>query len=257
MKQVKSYGTLQPTYSLPEDVSISTDTVQYNPSSKYKIYVQLEPPEVLGSNVTNIIKHQHNFDLILAWHKDILNNCLKSKRFIFGSCWIDFDSFKPEKQNEVSFLMSNKSFAPGHIFRHQILQRINGIDEINGFKIRTIVTPPRIESKNIIFEHAKFSIIVENAKHDNWITEKLIDCFATRTIPIYYGCPNVGEFFNEKGVIMFDTISDLDRILNSITPKMYEDLTEIMEENYNKSIQYFNFQERVKTEIENFINSSN
>lgn len=255
MKQIRSFGTLLPTYSLSEQVSVSTDTVQYDPSCKYKVYVQLEPPEVLGSNVQNIIAHQNNFDLILAWHKDILNNCSKSKRFIFGSCWIDIKNFISEKQNEVSFLMSNKGFAPGHMFRHQVYKKLNGVEKINGFKIRSIMTPPRIETKDIVFKHAKFSIIIENAVHENWITEKFIDCVATKTIPIYYGAPNIGDFFNEKGILKFNTIEELNNILNTITPQTYDELSEVIEENYNKSFQYFDFHERVQEEINIFIKS--
>ena len=255
MKQVKSFGTLRPEYFLDEQVSISTDTAQFDSESKYKVFVQLEPPEVVNCLNSVIANHQH-FDLILAWHKDILTNCPNAKRFIFGSCWIDLDTFVPDKQNEISFLMSNKAFAPGHKFRHEIFRYLNQ-DTINGFSIRKIMTPPRIDNKDIIFKHAKFSIIVENAVHDNWITEKLIDCLATKTIPIYYGCSNVGEFFNEKGILRFHSIEELNTILNTITPALYDELSDVINENYTKSLEYLNFQERVKNEVINLIKIGN
>ena len=34
------------------------------------------------------------------------------------------------------------------------------------------------------------------------------------TIPIYWGCPNISEFFNTKGIIFFDTKEQLNTIIN-------------------------------------------
>ena len=201
MYKATTYGELHPNLEFEELVSISTDTTIFNPKAKYKILLQLEPPEVRNTT-HNIIRDSKNFDLILSWNEDVIDNCNNAKKFIFGSCWIDHNNFKSDKKNEISFLMSNKSFAPGHKFRHSIWDFLKNYEN-NIFTIKKIKSPPRIESKNIIFENAKFSIIIENVKRKNWITEKLIDCFATKTIPIYYGCPNVGEWFDTNGIITF------------------------------------------------------
>ena len=49
-----------------------------------------------------------------------------------------------------------------------------------------------------------FSFAMENATYPNMFTEKITDCFMTGTIPIYYGILNIGDFFNEEGIIMLD-----------------------------------------------------
>jgi hypothetical protein len=250
--QVKSFGWARPETLYSEDVSLSFDTTQHSKSSKIKVLVQVEPSEII--DIKNIIiNEQNNFDLILAWDENILNSCSNAKKFIFGSCWIDFKTFKENKKNEISFISSNKRQTTGHQFRHQILSKYSNIENINGFSFKKIYTPPRIENKNILFENAKFHVVVENTSKTNWITEKIIDCFATKTIPIYYGCPNIGEFFNEKGVLKFNTLEELDNILNTITPEIYDNLEEVINENYEKSKEYFDFHERLKREIENYI----
>ena len=63
----------------------------------------------------------------------------------------------------------------------------------------------------------RFSIVIENCKRDYWFTEKLIDCLRTGTIPIYWGCPSIGDFFDIRGFILFDDINDLENILNNLT----------------------------------------
>jgi hypothetical protein len=42
---------------------------------------------------------------------------------------------------------------------------------------------------------------MENATYSNMFTEKITDCFMTGTIPVYYGMHNIGDFFNEDGII--------------------------------------------------------
>ena len=87
----------------------------------------------------------------------------------------------------------------------------------------------------------------------NWITEKVIDCFATKTIPIYYGAPNIGDFFNKDGIIVFNSIDELNVILNSLPPNFYESKRAAIEENYERSKQYYDFHKRVEGEINNLI----
>ena len=46
-----------------------------------------------------------------------------------------------------------------------------------------------------------FSIAIENGNYETYFTEKLLDCFATGTIPVYLGAPDIGEYFNKDGII--------------------------------------------------------
>ena len=252
MFYAKSFGILHSPHYYSEQVSVSFDTVRFDSESKYKILVQIEPPEVTNI-VRQIIDNQHHFDLILAWNKDILDSCPNAKRFIFGTCWIDFDRFTPDKKNEISFITSNKTFAPGHQLRHQVHSYLNQFETIGDFSIRNILTPPRIDSKNVLFENAKFSIVIENAYRENWLTEKIVDCFYTQTVPIYKGCPNIGDFFNEQGVITFNTLDELKSILHSLTPEKYDSLSDILLENKNKTIQCIELHDRIKGEIDELI----
>jgi hypothetical protein len=66
-----------------------------------------------------------------------------------------------------------------------------------------------------------FSIIIENSKEDYMFTEKLIDCFLTGTIPIYYGCPSIGLFFNDKGILHFNNYKECIDILKNISSELY------------------------------------
>jgi hypothetical protein len=240
----KCFGTLSCDLQFMDNVSISYDTLSYDPSAKYKILVQIEPPEIL--NLTDsIINNSHNFDLILSWDNNILTNCNNSKKFIFGSSWINEDKFISNKSNQISFLTSNKLFgnAVGHKLRHEVFDKLS--DTYNDFTTLKLMTPPRIEDKSIMFTEAKYSIIIENVSSPNWITEKLIDCLITKTIPLYWGCPNIGEYFNESGILTFTTFDELLILLNNLTVGHYESLVDVVNDNYIKSLEYVDFHSRV------------
>ena len=63
----------------------------------------------------------------------------------------------------------------------------------------------------------RYHFCIENIKRDYWFTEKLIDCFVTGTIPIYWGCPSI-----------FDNISELPEFKQCTSDIMMECLNALM-----------------------------
>ena len=254
LKLSKSFGILNHEKYYEKKVSVSFDTIIYDENAEIKVLVQIEPPEVY--NLTNsIIKNRKNFDLILTWRDDILEICENSKKFFFGSCWVDLNKINIEKKDEISFITSDKRFTPGHIMRHEFLKKYENVEQINGFSFKKILTPPRVENKNFLFENAKFHVVIENVSRNNWFTEKLIDCFATNTIPIYCGCPNISEIFDVNGMFRFKNLDELHEILYNLDNKCYENKLESIHKNYNTSKEYFDFHGRIESEIKEFISN--
>ena len=93
---------------------------------------------------------------------------------------------------------------------------------------------PIIES----LENYMFSIIVENFQDELYFTEKILNCFATGTIPIYLGATHIGEKFNLDGVIQFNTIEELSPILNSLSEELYRSKINAIQDNFNRCKQY-------------------
>lgn len=50
----------------------------------------------------------------------------------------------------------------------------------------------------------RYSIAVENSAYTNYFTEKISDCFLAGAMPIYAGCPNIADFFDERSFIRID-----------------------------------------------------
>ena len=45
------------------------------------------------------------------------------------------------------------------------------------------------------------TLLWSRLQYETYFTEKLLDCFATGTIPVYLGAPDIGKYFNKDGII--------------------------------------------------------
>ena len=88
----------------------------------------------------------------------------------------------------------------------------------------------------------RYSIIIENDESDYFFSEKITNCFAAQTIPIYVGAKKIGQFFNKDGIIQISSgqLSDLDEILKCCTPRNYEERIPAILDNYERVHQYKN-----------------
>lgn len=199
---------------------------------KYKIGWLLESPELNRRFHNWIEKNNDKFDIVLTNNKKLLN---KGKNFIFcptGGCWIEKEDQKIwEKSKLTSIIASGKKQTYGQKLRHHIIQDNKDIDVYGrGYN--------PINYKLKALKDYMFSITIENCKEDYYFTEKLIDCFMTGTIPIYWGCPSIGKFFNSKGIIEIDNINDYLNIKKELNKKIYKEKIPYIKENFEEAKKY-------------------
>lgn len=70
----------------------------------------------------------------------------------------------------------------------------------------------RVADKHAFESRHKFSICFENGAHSGYTTEKLVQAFEARTVPIYWGDPRVGEVFNKRAFIDASDFDSLDQV---------------------------------------------
>jgi hypothetical protein len=224
-----------------------SDPIWINDPSIFKVAVQAEPPSVNNYSVEKyLLNNGRKYNLILSYYESILTNLDNSVLNYFGGTWIkeiktDFDKFKT-----VSFITSDKNFAVGHKVRMKIIELLKGKFDLYGRGFN------EISNKMIGLENYMFSIVIENEFMKNWFTEKIVDCFMTKTVPIYKGCPNLGDFYEEKGIIKFETIEELDQILTSLNHDKYQSMLESIEKNYQSALIDQPFEKRVENTIKKY-----
>lgn len=230
-----------------------------NPSltDNFKILWVIEPNEI--SHIReSVIKNHKNFNVILTWDTEILSKCSNSHLYPFGTSWILDYSFN-DKEYKITTLIGGKSSLIGHKIRHKLPQLLKGsripVDIFNSLNLPNLnlgnfkkIKDPN--KKNELF-YSQYHIAIENINYNNYFSEKLIDCFQTKTIPIYFGAPNIGDFFDIRGMFIIENYEDILSLIDTITPETYNSKLEFIESNYVKSMEYSNFRERIKTTILN------
>jgi len=232
-------------------VAISHSVPTIDSNADYNVLCLLESESIVPNFSDNEL---NKFDLIITWREDILNRFSNSIKMIYGTTWIDQSKLNFKKEDKVSFLLSDKNFTKGHKLRQELYQVLSQINDLNGLSLFSIKTPPRINFKEEVLNSYKFSIIIENEKNNNYITEKIIDCFATKTIPIYWGSPNISEYFDANGIITFNSFSNFFEIVSKINNNTYNYLNEAIENNYNESKKYWSYWERIEDIIRKELN---
>lgn len=207
-----------------------------------------EPPELNSRwlNPMDIVNNYSKFSLILASNPIILNNCPNSYRFPFGGRMVESLSIEPKK-DKVTFLCGHKNYLPGHILRHNILFQQEMVSNLN---LEFYLSIPR---KHDVFRDSKFSIVIENTQNMNYFTEKIVDCILLKTIPIYWGCPNISDFFDMRGILQFNRIEGLSGILENLTGSYYDDNIGSVNENFIRAMNYNDFYLRVSNIIRTYI----
>jgi glycosyltransferase involved in cell wall biosynthesis len=185
-----------------------------------------------------VIQNHHKFTKILGWHESL--HSLPNFEFFpitEISQWnllpekLDINKFKIyNKSKQISFIASNKNMCPGHQLRLECLNEVSNLKldiDIFGRGINPI------SSKLDGLKNYYYSIAMENEQLPFYFTEKIIDCFLSGTIPIYYGCSNIENYFNPKGIISFNNKKELIDILNNLDSKFYDNNIEAIKENYD------------------------
>ena len=251
--------------NVPEEfdspVEIYIDNTYYHETKSIKILGLCEPPDILTTMVDYAIKNYRKYDYILTSNERVLNECPNARFFLFGTTWIgpDYDLTK-EKEFSISTIVGFKSMTEGHRLRHKLFSAKDKIllpkkfytSQHGGPKSDLILR----DSKYPLFD-SQFHIVVENSNLKNLFSEKVLDCFRTKTIPIYYGCRNLGDFFDSRGFYIANNLEHIIEICNSINESTYNNAKEFVDINYEKSAAYLDFGKNLGEKVKSILSSTN
>ncbi|MEO1045680.1 MAG: glycosyltransferase family 10 [Pseudomonadota bacterium] len=173
----------------------------------------------------NIHKAQGEHTIVLTHNRDYIENPPGNRQYIEAAAlcptWTverNYDYLRTnhvtEKTHLLSWVTSNASIMPQHRYRLRFLQKLKQstlpLDLYGrGFS-------PIADKWNGIAPY-RYSIAFENAFMENYVTEKIMDCFVAETMPLYVGAPNVTDFFPKESMVIIDPDDpDIIRILEDI-----------------------------------------
>jgi hypothetical protein len=250
---------LKPLRVLPEDgveVTMFTEKDLFSPivdmvNTKYKIALIAECRAVHPFVLEHTKRVEHKFDYIFTCDPDLL---ARGPKYVHTVPLGANTAFKYSEQQiyEKSKLVSIIASKKGHPNLHSAA--VHGGNAVWGHRLRHIIVE-LIKKKGYDVDmwgrayrpfdrHVEalrdyyFYISVINSKEKNYYGDHPMSGFRTGTIPIFWGCPNIGDFFNEKGILTFNTGPELIDILDSLSPQLYYDMFDHVQDNFNRVQKY-------------------
>lgn len=200
--------------------------------SKYKFLWLLESKRFDGGAMS-MVKNNLNaivssYDEIWTHNDELLSIDSKFKWCPAYGSYIE-DCKIHDKTKTVSMITSNKRWTKQHEIRHNFALKYLDKMDVFGRGIK------EIQNKEEGLKDYMFSFAFENDTYDTYFTEKILDCFATGTIPIYMGTKKVVNHFNPDGVMWADG-SDYD--FSQLTSELYYSKMDAIKDNFEKVQNY-------------------
>lgn len=258
----------------PTSKTDASTNIEFSSMDQYKVFVCSNEPSTSRNREHNraIIMNAYQYDMILTTEDEVIEACDNAYFFPYGGTWLNkkkdrhpdslgefdesiLDEVK-DKQFNISFLTTSHLGKAGYNLRQQIWKNRDKI------KVPTLFyssTRFKTNSNSIVggglFSNtlhdgllpnddkinlfkSQFSIAVESSRENSYFTEKLIDCLLTKTVPIYWGCPDVEDFFDKRGIIHFKTFDEMIEKVNQINENTYEEMKPYIEKNYERAKEY-------------------
>lgn len=176
----------------------------------------------------NLNAYLNVYELIFTHHKELLD---LHEKFVwcpaYGTYINDIKLYP--KTKSCSMIASGKGFTHLHRIRCQILNKLKDNPAVDVFG--RDINP--IDKKEDGLCDYRFSIAIENDSYETYYTEKLLDCFATGTVPLYIGAPNIGDHYDSNGIIpltsTFDFSTLTEDLYQSILPHIKNNLEKVRE----------------------------
>lgn len=201
-----------------------------------KIGFLMEPRSINNGIYDWVVENKHKFKSILTYDKQLIDLSKNFEFYPHCGCWIKpEDQLIHNKTKLLSIIASSKNQTRGHKLRHSVISFARDMN-INIDVYGRGYNP--VDYKLTSLKDYAFSVVIENSKIDYYFTEKIIDCFMTGTVPIYWGCPSISKFFNLDGVIVFDDFDTLLTQLESLSLEKYISMLPAIRENFELAKEY-------------------
>jgi hypothetical protein len=144
--------------------------------------------------------------------------------YIYSNNYLDIlqNPSPPRKiipRKNICAVISNSNCPQRNHFLDKLQQKIS-IDYAGNFRNNVPKIPGVYNSNEILnfYSQYKFVICLENTKQETYITEKIINGFLSKTIPIYWGSDHIHDYFNEERFINVPNLSEImiNRTINII-----------------------------------------
>ena len=121
-----------------------------------------------------------------------------------------------KRDKKVCAIISNKKTCQGHLKRLNFIkyfcQRYPGVLDVYGAGMDKEGLGDNFKGQSVFGDGTKldwltqyeYSICLENGQKNGYFSEKIVDAFMAYTVPIYWGAPDIKNYFPEKSFYTID-----------------------------------------------------
>lgn len=237
--------------AIPENLTvIPEDTIRF--------FVTTQPE---GEYNRIILENRDSFTYLLTQFPELLQLPNAGKLVGCGSFVDPAPDIK--KKFGVSFIMTNRNCLPGHQLKFELYNRRKEIKipfYIYGSSWNPIRLPGLLpmaawdnRKDKVRVMDCMFHICIDSYKRKDHYSEKLIDPLITKTIPIYWGCTNLGDYFNETGIIQVDTVDDIIHVCNQLSGAVYQRMLPVVVDNYGAALKVYKYEDILRDAMMNLL----
>jgi hypothetical protein len=190
--------------------------------------------------------HAKHLRLARVFHRRFFRVLTKSRPLIaaipngvfltFGSTFIpDPTGISRQKTHLASLIASAKRDWEGHRLRHRIVDHIRAINlpvDVMGRGYRPFA------DKSDGLAPYRYSVVIENLREPSYFTEKLVDALLCDTVPIYWGAPDIAEFFDPAGLIACTSEDEVIAALKGMSDADYAARAHAIAENRHRALAF-------------------
>ena len=180
-----------------------------------------EPPDIK----TYAPAWLNSFAHVITCHRDLPHPAVIAGQtalpWLVGRSYDQLTAAFPEKTADLSVICSDKAMVDGHRRRLKFVEQLLEVSPMPRFGRGFRDLPDKWDGLSPF----RYSVAIENSRHDHYWTEKIADCFLAGAVPIYWGAPNIRDYFPEEAMIVIDTLDPLvvaDIIKAEATPEAYQ-----------------------------------
>ena len=223
-------------------------------AARIKIALLLETPELNGKAIDSVRELHSRLDLVLTYSPGLLREFPDQARMLWlgGSYLRGFEFLRGDpKMPNISISVSRKNSLEGHKLRHEVVRNFRQQDlKVFGRGYRPYRSPKKP------YEKFMYSIVVENSRQDHYFTEKLVQCLLFRCVPVYWGTAKLPKEFDERGILRFSSLKELEEIWPTLTAEKYQGLRRQISSNQRAALKYCSTDFTVQRMIAEFLEIS-
>lgn len=127
-----------------------------------------------------------------------------------------------QKENFCAFVVSNDLASSPRSFFFDLMSTYKTVSSGGRYR-NNIPGGGPAKDKKAFQQKCKFAIAFENTAYPGYATEKIMEAFAARTIPIYYGDPEIELDFNPAAFINCHRYQTFEQVLERVKELDHDD----------------------------------